>query len=294
MAVNNLPVVVGVDESPGADYALAWALEEARSRAVPVRLIYAYGCALTYGGLAMYGDLPVPDLPHVRDVANKLLVKAAARAKELAPDVGVSTHAIDDDAAPALIDESARASTIVLGSRHFGSVASVALGSVSAAVSASAACPVIVLRGLAGLAAEDAAVVVGVDAQPSSSAVLEFGFDYASRRSAPLHAVLCWHPDLLAEMMWRAEPPDPERADAWLSEALAGWRERYPDVVVHSGVVREHPVTGLLEASTAQYLLVVARRGRHTRAGALLGSVSQSVLHHASCPVAVVPSAATA
>ena len=291
MTVEPFPVVVGVDESAGADQALAWGVEEARSRAVPVRLVYAYGSPATYGGMPLYGNLPVPQPSHMRAVAAQLVARAAARVAELAPDVYVTTHASDDDAARVLIDESARASMIVLGSRHLGTVGSVLLGSVGAAVSARAACPVVVLRGPAGLAAEQAAVVVGVDAQDGSEAVLEFGFDYASRRSVPLSAVLCWHPDLLAEMMWRPEPPAPERAERWLSEALAGWREKYPDVVVHSGVVREHPVTGLVAASSAQDLLVVGSRGRHALAGTLLGSVSQGVLHHATCPVAVVPSA---
>jgi nucleotide-binding universal stress UspA family protein len=291
MTVEPFPVVVGLDESAGADQALAWGVEEARSRAVPVRLVYAYGSPATYGGMPLYGNLPVPQPSHMRAVAAKLVARAAARVAELAPDVYVTTHASDDDAARVLIDESARASMIVLGSRHLGTVGSVLLGSVGAAVSARAACPVVVLRGPAGLAAEQAAVVVGVDAQDGSEAVLEFGFDYASRRSVPLSAVLCWHPDVLAEMMWRPEPPAPERAERWLSEALAGWREKYPDVVVHSGVLREHPVTGLVAASSAQDLLVVGSRGRHALAGTLLGSVSQGVLHHATCPVAVVPSA---
>jgi len=101
--------------------------------------------------------------------------------------------------------------------------------------------------------------------------------------------VLCWHPDLLATMKWRPSPPAPERADEWLSEALAGWREQYPDVTVHPEVIRDHPVAGLVLASSAQYLLVVGTTGHNALPGALLGSVSQGVLHHATCPVAVVP-----
>lgn len=292
MTVERLPVVVGVDDSAGTELALAWAVEEARSRAVAIRLVFAGGSVLTYAGPRMFGNMPVPELAYVRGIGEKLLAKAAARAAELAPGIEIQTQAVEDDAARVLIGESARASLVVLGSRHLGTVGSVLLGSVSAAVSARAACPVVVLRGLAGSAEEQPAVVVGVDAQPSSEAVLAFGFDYASRRSVPLRAVLCWHPDLLAEMMWRPEPPAPERVEAWLSEALAGWRERYPDVGVHSGVVRGHPVTGLIAAAMAQDLLVVGGHGHHALAGALLGSVTQGVLHHATCPVAVVPSAA--
>ncbi len=289
MANEQEPIVVGVDGSPGADEAVAWAVEEARSRKVALRLVYGYGRDLTFGAVAVYGNLPVPELSHVRAVAEKILSEARARAGDLAPDVEVSTQDVDDDAGPALVDESARASMVVLGSRHLGRLGSALLGSVGGHVAARASCPVVVVRGPAGLSAEHPAVVVGVDGREDSGGVLEFGLAYASRRSLPVHAVLCWHPDIAAEMMWRPRAPAPERADAWLSEALAGWRERYPDVDVHGAVVREHPVGGLVEAATAQHLLVVGRGGHRGLPGAVLGSVSQGVLHHATCPVAVVP-----
>lgn len=60
-------------------------------------------------------------------------------------------------------------------------------------------------------------------------------------------------------------------------------------VAVHPEVLREHAVAGLVAASTTQKLLVVGSRSRHARVGTSLGSVSQGVLHHATCPVAVVP-----
>jgi nucleotide-binding universal stress UspA family protein len=280
------PIVVGVDGSEGAESALTWALDEARSRRVEVRLVYAYGGALTAAAISIYGRLPVPEVPHVRSVAEELLAGVSADATRLAPDVSVSTHAVSDDAARALIEESANASTIVLGSRHRGTAGSVLLGSVSAAVAARAACPAVVMRGPS--TPDQGNVVVGVDGHPSSAGVLAFAFAYASRHSLGLHAVLCWHPDPLAEMMWRAKPPAPQDAEALLSELLAGWRENYPDVAVQHGVVREHPVAGLVGAATAQNLLVVGTRGRHALPGTLLGSVSQGVLHHATCPVAVV------
>jgi hypothetical protein len=56
-------------------------------------------------------------------------------------------------------------------------------------------------------------------------------------------------------------------------------------------VIRAHPPAGLVSASTAQCLPVVGNHGRHAVTGMLLGSVSQGVLHHATCPVAVVPTA---
>ncbi|MEP6600074.1 MAG: universal stress protein, partial [Actinomycetota bacterium] len=141
MTTNHSPVVVGVDDSPGADAALGWALAEARSRGVSARLVYGFGRDLTYGSMMIYGNLPVPELPHVKAVARRLLAAAATRAQKLAPDGVVTTHAYDDDAVPALLEESEHASTVVLGSRRLGAIGSAILGSVGAAVSARAACP---------------------------------------------------------------------------------------------------------------------------------------------------------
>jgi hypothetical protein len=110
--------------------------------------------------------------------------------------------------------------------------------------------------------------------------VLQFGFDHASRHRVSLRAVLCWHPDLLAAMMWRPEPPAPERVEAWLPETLAGGREKYRDVELHAEVIREHPADALVLASLSQYLLVVGSRGPHALPGTLLGSVSHGARGH--------------
>lgn len=283
-------VVVGVDGSPGAEAALRWAVSEARARHAPVRLVCVYRWELAYGWSTAYVAPAEVDLEHNRKVAEQLVAMAASQAAELAADVEVSGEAVDGSAIPVLVDESTRAALVVLGSRQLEALGSAVLGSVSTAVAARAACPVVVVRGAAGDPNEHAAVVVGVDGTDASPAVLEFGFGHASRHAVSLRAVLCWRPDVLAAMQWRPEPPPPQRAAAWLAEALAGWSDKYPDVQVHRSVVREHPVSGLVTESAAQYLLVVGSRGRHAFAGALLGSVSQGVLHHASCPVAVVPS----
>jgi len=58
--------------------------------------------------------------------------------------------------------------------------------------------------------------------------------------------------------------------------------------VLQRGVVRDHPLAGLVAAADGEDLLVVGSRSAHARVAALLGSVSRGVLHHATCPVAVV------
>ncbi|MGZ4542344.1 MAG: universal stress protein [Mycobacteriaceae bacterium] len=288
------PVVVGVDDSSGSDAALMWALADARTRGAPLRAVCAYEWEPPYLNLAGtdYIGFPGHENMEVRRTAEHLVTGAVDRLGKLhdgGAEVHISGAAVEGRPASVLVDESARAEVVVLGSRHLHALGASVLGSVAAGVSAHAACPVIVVRGPAGEPAERAEVIVGIDAAGPADALLGFGFAHASRHGVGLRAVLCWRPDPLATMYWRPEPPAPAQAEAWLSEALAGWREKYPDVEVHASVTRDHPVAGLVSASAAQYLLVVGSRTRQALLGSLLGSVSQGVLHHATCPVAVIP-----
>jgi nucleotide-binding universal stress UspA family protein len=287
MQADESAVLVCVDGSTGDEAALRWAVGEAGSRNSPLRVVCAYQRLLTSGAFPIDGS--DVDRDHARRLGDDVVTKAMGHAAELDSDLTIGGEAVEGAAVPVLLDASARAALIVLGSRQLSTAGATMLGSVSAAVAARAACPAIVLRGPSGLREENPGVVVGVDGAESSEEVLAFAFDYASRRRVSLTAILCWHPDPLASMMWRSAPAPPARTEAWLSEALAGWREHYPDVALHSAVVRDHPAAGLVAASLNQDLLVVGSRGRHALVGTLLGSVSQGVLHHASCPVAVIP-----
>jgi nucleotide-binding universal stress UspA family protein len=281
------PILVGIDDSPGADHALRWAVEEAAVHGRPLRLVYAFPRSFT--SFPDYWEVGDVDRQASQDAADRVIVRAVDTVQVLDPELDVAGDAVEGDPVQVLLDASGRASELVLGSRHHKAFGSAVLGSVSAAVSARAACPAIVVRGSYGTPAAGSAVVVGVDATEASDTVLGFAFDYASWHGVAVRPMLCWHPNVLAPMGWRAESPAPARAEAWLHEALAGWQEKYPDVVVQPEVIREYPTSGLVIASTRQRLLVVGSHGRHALSGTLLGSVSQGVLHHARCPVAVVP-----
>ena len=289
MSVNKGPILVGIDASEGSELALNWALDEAVARDAPVHLLCCHTRPLTLG----WEGANVADLQELaaaaRRTASEVLVSALDRARGTAPTVTVTGETVEARPAAVLAERSADAQLIVLGSRRLKAVGSVLLGSVGAAVTARALCPVVVVRGPAGILVERPAVVVGIDGTDAADPALAYGFEHASRHDVPLRAVMCWRPDPLATMQWRPEAPVPERAQAWVTATLQRWQRRYPSVTSSGIVIREHAPTGLVEQSAAEHLLVVGSRSRHALAGTLLGSVSQGVLHHATCPVAVVP-----
>jgi nucleotide-binding universal stress UspA family protein len=286
------PVVVGIDELSVGDVALRWAIDQARTTGTGLRLVGAFQWVFSYPWERVY-DLRVPEREELRRVADRRVAEAHQQASALAPELAVESAAIEGGPVSVLLAESETASVLVLGSRQSTTFESVLLGSVAAAVCPRAHCPVVIPRAPAGELAERAAVVVGVDDTEAAEAVLAFAFDYASRHRLPLKAVLCWKPWSMASLWPPAHArPSEELPELWLSEALAGWREKYPDVEVRAAVHQDAAVPALVADSLGQSLLVVGTRGRHALAGTLLGSVSQGVLHHALCPVAVVPSPA--
>ena len=277
-------VGLGTERELGAE--LDWAAREARVRNRPLHIVHAY----RLGQKALPWDSMVDREieSQMRATALRRLRRAVTHVKSHYPDVDVTSVAANGVPWLVLGSAAVTAEMTVVGSRRHGVLGSAVLGSVSTVVAARGPGPIIVAANPAGDPAENPRVVVGVDGSPSMDDVLAFAFEYASVNRRPLHAVFCWHPDVLAGMSWRGEPPAPERADRWLAEATSGWQEKYPDVHVSRAVIRAFPAAGLVSESLSQELLVVGTHSHHARIAALLGSVCQGVLHHATCPIAVV------
>ena len=73
-----------------------------------------------------------------------------------------------------------------------------------------------------------------------------------------------------------------------LTERLAEFQEKYPEVQVKKVIARDRPVRALSEASEGAQLLVVGSHGRGGFKGMLLGSTSRALLQSAPCPMMVV------
>jgi nucleotide-binding universal stress UspA family protein len=191
----------------------------------------------------------------------------------------------------ALIDASARGSLLVIGARGHTVLSGVLLGSVSQHLARHAACPVVVVRQPHD---PQPRVVVGVDGSQGSQDALDFAAAQAVRTGSSLSVVNAWRSfargrgAVMGPPLERRYGAELEASERLLAESVAGLADTWPDLEVETEAIPVPPSRCLADASQAASLVVVGSRGRGAFTGMLLGSVSQSVLHTAQCPVAVV------
>lgn len=279
-------IVVGFDGSPDARAALEWAIREAASRHEHLRVVHAEPDLAGWDAAAMTapGTPPVPP----PGVSGPILEAAAELAKQSGVDV--STLSLQGGAASVLVEQSKHARTVVIGSRGMSSVASAVLGSTVSHVASHARCPVVVVQSGGNPAGP---VIVGVDGSAESEETLAWAFDYASRHGLPLEVLHAYAIPVYPGVVPYVPPVEITRAtsdfeERVTGEALAGWSEGYPDVQVSSRVIHGRPGPALIEASEHGCVTVVGSHGRGAFLGMLLGSTSQSLLHHAKGSVVVV------
>ncbi|MBM7440246.1 universal stress protein [Streptomyces sp. HB132] len=290
------PLVVGVDGSEPSIRAAEWAADEAVRHGLPLRLVYA-SLWQRYEGAALAARLSRPD---GQVMAENILGATAERIRLRAPDLHVTTDVPHEDAVDALLREGAEAFALVTGSRGRGEFTGLLLGSVSLAVAARAHVPAVVVRGdKAGLDGAHGRILLGVGDTDVDSAAVRFAFAEALLRRCELDVVRAWrcpshetadHP-LLADDSARYHEA---QASELLDEALAAAAGAHPGVPVRR-VVTEGPARKVLTSRSAVAdLLVVGAHRRHRQFGMQLGRVAHTVLHHAACPVAVVPDSESA
>ena len=135
-------------------------------------------------------------------------------------------------------------------------------------------------------------IVVGVDGSVPSKAALAWAIRQARLTGATVEAVIAWELPIVCGYpvpMPVAPDVDFEReAEQMLAAAIAGVAGPDEPVTIRSVVVNGNAARVLLDASAGAELLVVGSRGYGGFAEALLGSVGQHCVHHATCPVVVI------
>ncbi|MEO3860343.1 universal stress protein [Acrocarpospora sp. B8E8] len=134
-------VVVGVDDSPACEPALAYAFEQARLRGSAVRALHAWQ-------LPVHAFAPEIsyDMDEIRTAQHAVVAGLLDRWREEYPDVKVIEDVHSAHPVEALVDASGGADLLVVGSHGRGALGSVVLGSVSRGVLHHAKCPVAVVR----------------------------------------------------------------------------------------------------------------------------------------------------
>jgi nucleotide-binding universal stress UspA family protein len=278
-------VVVGVDGSRCSDLALDWAVAECTRRGLPLHIIHAFpdGYPMTNIGTGY----PIASL---RQNADRVRLDAFARAHRANPELAVTCGDPELGPASALVSASDSADTVVVGSSG-RSAGGLLLRSVSVQVASHARAPVVVVHDTSAPAGSP--VVVGVDGLALSKNAIAYAYAQASSRGVGLTVVHGWWleyaDDTSASAIWSVDwQKFAEQEQALVTESLAGWQDKYPDVKVRRHSVRGLPVEALVRQSENACLVVVGTRGRTGFSELLLGSVSQGVMHRAYCPVAVV------
>lgn len=137
-------------------------------------------------------------------------------------------------------------------------------------------------------------IVVGVDGSASSLSALRWAIRQAELMGAAVDAVAAWHyPVVAGGYAWgpggMGQDYDfKEIAGKTLAGAISNALNPGSGVRVRAQVFEGNPAQVLLDAAAGADLLVVGSRGHSGFTEALLGSVSQHCVHHASCPVVVI------
>ncbi|MFA1541808.1 universal stress protein [Actinomadura monticuli] len=278
------PIVVGIDGSEESDHALQWAAAEAALRERPLHIVHTLESWPYKAPLFK----PAESTERMTRAGHRLLTAARERVLERRPALEVTTALVAEETSQALRDQSDKAFELVLGSRGRGGFAGMLLGSTSLRMAARPTVPVVIVRGDTGDRGE---IVVGIDLLRDSGAVLDYALEAAALHDARLRVVHAWQ--TFGTLIEAGYAVDAEQIEldlrAQTIDAYKPLRTEYPRVDVVDEIIMEHPVTALSNASRNARLLVVGAHQRHWSAPRL-GSIAHGAIHHARCPVAVIPS----
>jgi nucleotide-binding universal stress UspA family protein len=286
------PVVVGVDDIEHSAQAVDLAAREAELRGAPLWIGHAYQWVPPVAaGLTPGGDTPEG---FVRDAADELLARAVAAVHIGHPELEVHSYAMSGRAAPCLAALAKDASLLVVGGRGGGGFTGLLLGSVALGAASHARCPVLVTRGTPAVPNRRIVVGVDIDEPETVGEPLGFALQEAGLRDADVTVLHGWEdPAWSYPILVGVYSPDQVeqlngRRQRRLDARLAPWRDKHPEAGIDSRVL-VGPPAGLLVGASRQADLIVLGGRRRDGTGMRLGALAHIVLHHAHCPVVIVP-----
>ncbi|QFG21268.1 universal stress protein [Actinomadura sp. WMMB 499] len=275
------PVAAGIDGSECANRALDWAAGEAARRRRPLKLVHVVDPWPRR--VPMFA--PPEAVERMAIIGHRVLDVAAERVHRRHPDLQTTTRLVAERTSDALRQEAEHAFELVLGNRGYGGFTGLLLGSTGLRMAARTPVPLIIVR---GDTAERGDVVVGLDPAKDEETTLRYAFDAAVLHRTGLRVVHAWSPC----PPYEGFAPEKGAIEADVRKRVAAVVDRSrptsPRIDVVEEVVDDHPVSALISASRGARLLVTGVHERDWTAPRL-GSVGHGAVHHAHCPVAVVP-----
>jgi nucleotide-binding universal stress UspA family protein len=268
-----LPIVVGIDGSQAAIQAAEWAVDEAVSREVPLRLVEVITRQAEPAPLASVGNVRME--VEYAQAALKIAAAAVAAGGKL---VKVETAILQGDPAAVLLAESCHAAMVCIGSTGIGRFARALLGSTAAELAETAHCPVAIIRTRQHRAKPDIGlIVVAVNDSAGNDDLVEQAIKEAQLRGAAVLALGVWQQKL-------GEMPHDE-----LKRRVRVWEQRYPSVQFHALGTRTS-IADFLDVSSSRIQLAVLGSADTEQVTRLIGPRSHPVLGHAECSVLIVRS----
>ncbi len=282
--------MVGIDGSDTALGAARWGAEYAARHECPLQLLHVIPrLDVHFAGTGQPSD------PGSGTGGDGLLAAALDAVRSTHPDLVVRTGAVRGAVAPTLAEASDAARLLVVGK---GASEHRALGGHAVKVAHRVSGPVVVWRPpVAKRTGKPLPVVVGADESDASRGALEEAFDVARMLRAHLTVVHMWEitaavgmGDLGGQgnMDWQLLEVLEAQQRRQMDELVKPLAAKYPNAHVNKVFQDVTPAKGLIDLSREAQLVVVGSHGRGRVADALLGSVSQNLIHHAECPVLVV------
>ncbi len=271
-------VVVGVDGSRSALDTALWAVDEAVSRDIPLRLVYAIDPAEATGSdnQAAAHDLATAEIA-IRHAFT--LVEATDKP------VKIEVEILQGRPVPTLKHASRSAAMLCVGSSGLKSCTRGRIGSTASAVATGAHCPVAIVQP-STKANRFGQIVAEVSQSPSSDAVLRRALEEARLRQAPVSVVTTWQPRYTDIHDSHAVAAGNRLARSRLDRRLAGWRKRHPDLEIEAVAVHGSFLNYLAANAQSIQLIVVAHDRAHGL-GELVGPGGYGALRNGNCSVLI-------
>ena len=246
-------VVVGVGGSQAAVNAAKWAVDEAISRQIPLRLVCVVGRTEAKSASAQPSDWEL-------ECGETAFYQADVAVQDVGEPVEVETVVLSGDPEQVLINESQDAALVCVGTDRRGWAADKVLGTTEAALATRAHCPVAIIRtNPDGTAAEPGVIAVVLNDEPDNDEVVHYAMEEGRRRNATVRQI------------------DPR---------LNSWVRRYPDVRVQVDAAG----TGVKssESRSSAIELAVVSRADADQIAELAAPNCHPIVGYSDCSVLVI------